>query len=432
MKKRLLDLVAPVRPAHGDRGYRRLLRWAALPVTDRRWAAPLCAAALGFGLFAGVAIGPGATGTFATGVPPVIEFPGLLEGGEEGGEAEAAAGGRGGDVLAEAGEEGGEAFREEASSSAFESFPESEAAETPAAPAAPAPEDAPEDEAEPEEPPQTMAGLVVHANPAAGSYTVVEAGGLMSAIHAAKLPAPGAKVSAPVRTLANGTFAEVGKRRQTGKRTSTSIAGIVTFVDADPAAPAYAVSKRGVSLLVRVHPDPTGAAPALPQLGAYAAVTVDIEKAPSGTAAPAAEAAAETPAAAEAPAVAPAPACASNPAEPLVIPAPTAVLWQREVEADGAPFASSDFEGVVTAICPTEAKLAMSGDDLRQGGRDILFAVPKSIDLKGVKVGDSVAATATIEADGSLRLTGLASDERTKGADDAKATQGDLVSQTPR
>ena len=65
------------RPA-ADRGYRRLLRWAALPVTNRRWAAPLAALALGFGLFAGVAIGPGATGTLATGAPQVIELPSLL------------------------------------------------------------------------------------------------------------------------------------------------------------------------------------------------------------------------------------------------------------------------------------------------------------------------------------------------------------------
>ena len=35
------------------------LRWAALPIIDRRWTAPLSAIALGFGLFVGVAIGPG-------------------------------------------------------------------------------------------------------------------------------------------------------------------------------------------------------------------------------------------------------------------------------------------------------------------------------------------------------------------------------------
>jgi hypothetical protein len=59
----------------------KLLHWAALPVRDRRWAAPLSAVALGFGLFVGVAIGPGAAGTFGTGVAQVIEIPGF--GGEE-------------------------------------------------------------------------------------------------------------------------------------------------------------------------------------------------------------------------------------------------------------------------------------------------------------------------------------------------------------
>ncbi len=434
--KRLLDLVAPVRPANGDRGYRRLLRWASLPVTDRRWAAPLCAAALGFGLFAGVAIGPAATGTFATGVPPVIELPGLLNGGGEDGAAEASAE-AGGDAFAEAGDEGGEALPEEASSATFESLPEGEAAEAPAEPAPPAAEAEPEDEAEPEEPAQTMAGLVVHANPAAGSYTLVEAGGLLSAIHAAKLPPPGAKVSVPVRTLANGTSAEDGKRKQTGRRTGARIAGIVTFVDPNPTAPSYAISKRGVSMLIRVRPDPSGAAVALPQLGAYATVAVEIEKPPAGAglppaAAPTSSEATVAPAPPADPSPAAAPTCAPDPAQSLTTPAPVAILWQQQLDAGGAPFASSDFAGVVSAICPQQAQLALSGDDLRQSGKDIVFAVPDSIDLSGLKVGESVAATAAIEADGSLRLTGLAGDERTKGADDAEAAQGDLASQAPK
>jgi hypothetical protein len=436
--RRLLDLVAPVRPPGAERGYRRLLRWAALPVTDRRWAAPLAALALGFGLFAGVAIGPGATGTLATGAPQVIELPSLLAGGdgEEGEVAEAGGGGE------HAFAEGGEAAlpEGEASSSAFEtSFPEAEeATESPAPEPAPT-EEEPADEAEAEEPAQVMGGVVVHANPAAGSYTVAEAGGLMNAIHTAELPVPGTRVSVPVRTLANGTYAEDGKRKQSGRRTSATIAGVVTFVDADPAAPAYAVSKRGTSVLVHVHPDPTGVAPALPQLGAYATVAVAIERAPAEPPPPpAAEPPAVPPPAPPAPADAPAalplpaPACAPDPARPPSVPFPTALLWQSGVDADGAPFASSDFEGVVTAICPSEAKLALSGDDLRQSGKEILFTVPRGIDLRGLKLGDSVAASAKFEADGALTLTGLASDERTKGADDATATQGDLASHKPK
>jgi hypothetical protein len=409
-----------------------LLRAAALPVTDRRWAAPLCAAALGLGLFAGVAIGPGASGTYATGVPPVIELPGLLGGGGQGhGERGEAAGGQG-EAFAAGGEgESGEAIPEEAGSSAFEaSFPEEEAPEEETSQAPPEKE-APTDDPEAEEPAQTIAGLVVHANPAAGSYTVVEAGGLLSAVHAAKLPAPGTKVTVPVRTLANGTFAEDGKRKGTGRRASATVAGIVTFVDADPAAPAYAVSKRGVSMLIRVRPDPAGAAPTLPALGAYATVSVEIEKPLAGAGLP--------PAAAPAPGeavVAPAPpadpTCAPDPAQPVTVPAPPAILWQQKLDADGAPFASGDFAGVVTAICAGEGELALSGDDLRQAGEDILFAVPKTIDIGALEVGDSVAATAAIETDGTLRLSGLASDERVKGADDAKAAQGELASQTPK
>lgn len=428
-----------------------LLRAAALPITNRRWAAPLCAAALGLGLFAGIAIGPGAPGTLATGTPQVIELPSLLADSGGGVEEVSKPGGEGG-AFAAAGEEGGGEValpEEEASSSAFEAFPETEEApEAPASEPAPSAEEEPADETEAEEPAQMMAGLVVHANPAAGSYTVVEAGGLMNAVHAAKLPVPGTKVSVPVRTLANGTYAEAGKRKQSGKRSSVTIAGVVTFVDPDPASPAYAVSKRGVSVLVRVRPDPTGAPPALPQLGIYATVNVEIERLQSATGAGAA-AAAETapaplptapsptqPAVPVPPTGAPASpvtasACAPGPTQPLVVPAATAVLWQNSVDADGAPFASSDFAGVVTALCPAEAKLALSGDDLRQGGADIVFTVPQSVDITGLTVGDSVAATAKIETGGALTLTGLASDERSKGADDAKTAQGDLASHKP-
>ena len=46
-----------------DRAARTVLRASRLVVTDRRWAATLAAMALGFGLFLGVAIGPGAAGT---------------------------------------------------------------------------------------------------------------------------------------------------------------------------------------------------------------------------------------------------------------------------------------------------------------------------------------------------------------------------------
>lgn len=427
--RRLLDKVAPVRPPGADRGYRRLLRWAALPLTDRRWAAPLSALALGFGLFAGVAIGPGTTGTLATGTPRLIELPSLLAG--DGGDVEEAgtAGGEAGAFAESTG--GGESEALPAESGFAELEPEFAAAAAPSEEATTPAREPEEPEAGGEPEAEPVSGVVVHANPAAGSYTIAAAGGVLEAIHAPKPPRPGARVAVAVGVLANGTLTEVGKRKLSGSRARATIAGTVSFVEVDPAAPAYAVSKRGTSVLIRVRPDPSGAPPALPQLGAYATVVVDIEKVRPGTVLPA-PAPVPVPAPPPAEAQPPAPACAPDPLQPPAIPAATAVLWQSEVQAGGAPFASSDFAGVVMAICPSEAKLLLSADDLRQSGRDIALTVPRSIDLTGLEIGDSVLATADFEAGGGLGLTGLAGNERRKGADDATATQGDLASRPPR
>jgi hypothetical protein len=404
-------------------GYRRLLRWAALPVTDRRWGATLAAVALGFGLFVGVALGPGTSGSIA-GVAQIIEEeePATLAaadtGEAEGGEESAAETGN----FEEESLGGEESFSEEGfEEESFEFGAEEEtepfAEETPATTPA---ETEPEDEGGSEEGQTvTAAGTVAHANPAAGSYALVEQGGTLAAIHAKQLPIAGAKVSVPVRALANGTFLEAGPRKQAGTKPSVEFSGIVTYADADPAAPAYSVSKRGVSLLVRVHPDPAGTAPALPALGAYATVSAAIEPLPAPAVPPAAPA--------PDPAAQPAPLCDGQPPVPPPVPPPAANLWQTELDADGVPFSYSDLAGVVTAVCPAEAKLFVSADDMREGGADVAIAVPKAISTKKLKPGDSVAATADIGKDGSLTLKGLASDERTKGADDAKATQGDLV-----
>ena len=48
----------------------------------------------------------------------------------------------------------------------------------------------PAEEKEPVEP-QTLAGVVVHVNPAAGSYALAESGGALDAVHAGKAPARG-------------------------------------------------------------------------------------------------------------------------------------------------------------------------------------------------------------------------------------------------
>ena len=277
MIDRIRDALAPPKTAEsGDTGYRRLLRWASLPVTDRRWAAPLAAIALGFGIFAGVAIGPGAAGTLATGAPQVIEIPDLSGSADEG----SGGGGEAAPPIAAAPESSESLIGEEESSASFapvapleeEAF-ESAGAEEESAPAA-----APKEEKEPAQPEeQELTGTVVHVNPAASSYTVAETGGVMSAVHAGKLPAPGIAVEVPIKALANGTLGEAGTRRKTAGKAVAELAGIVTFVKADPAAPAYAISNRGSSVLVHVQPDPSGALSPLPVLGAYATVQVAIE-----------------------------------------------------------------------------------------------------------------------------------------------------------
>jgi hypothetical protein len=429
---RLRDLLAPRRPVPAaDTGYRRLLRWAALPVTDRRWAAPLAAVALGFGLFAGVAIGPGAAGTLATAPFQVIEVPGLGGGSDEGGDE---GGGEAASVTAKPESSGGSGGQEESSAGFAPVVPleeeplEPSAEEEPRDPApTPKKEEAPAPEA------QLLTGTVVHVNPAASSYTVAEAGGAMSAVHAGKLPRAGTEVEVPIRALANGTMAEAGKRQRSGSQKRVTLVGIVTFVDPNPTAPAYTVSSRGSSLLVHVRPDPAGAVPPLPVFGAYASVAAEIEVPASPTESPPPTSDAASPTTTTSPAeVAPVPAgaCIPDPAQPPLPPVQLkSILWQRQVSADGAPFTHGDFEGIVTAVCPATAQILLSADDVRASGEDVLVAVPPEIVANELVVGDSVIASADIGADGLLTLTGLASDERLPGADDAKATQGDLVAQ---
>jgi hypothetical protein len=235
----------------------------------------------------------------------------------------------------------------------------------------------------PEEPEaEGLSGTVVHVDKPAGSYTVAEVGGLMSAVHAGKLPATGTEIEVPIRALANGTLAEAGERLKTKTTKAAELAGIVSFVDADPLAPAYTVSNKGTSALVHVTPDPSGALPELPALGAYVTVKAGIE---------------------------------------------AGRLTQTELNGGGAPFTHVELEGIVGTVEAEATHLPISADDIRESGLDITLDVPAGIDVTKLTAGDSYLASADIGADGTLTLTGLADDERIKGAEDAKTAQGDLV-----
>lgn len=416
--KRLPDLRPKLREARaglpGDLRELRdaVLRAVSLVVTDRRWAAPLSAMALGFGLFLGVAIGPGATGTLATGADSIIAIaapggqdePEPVEASEEpepwGSEAEAEA------PLPET-----ESFEEPAfteTESFEEPAPVEPFSEEEASPAEPPAEEEPEEEGEL----QRLQGTVVHANPAAGSYTMAIAGGELVSLHASKLPLAGEKLTAEAEPLPNNTFVEE-ERERSGTAKQASIRGVVTHVDADPTDPTYTLSGRGSSILVHV---PASPAPQLPSLGAYATAEVGIEKPP-----PAGEAPAEAPAAEPATPSACAPDPALKPA-----PEPKRIVVQRELKAEPEPATYVDLAGIVSAVCPATSQLLLSADDLRAGGDDLLLAVPARLETDGLKPDESVVATATVEEDGTLTLAGLASDEGRKGAEASALAQGDL------
>ena len=301
----------------------RVLRAFSLVVTDRRWAAPLSAMALGFGLFIGVAVGPDAAGSLA-GSPLIVELPALrarTDRGRSGGGGEHP-------VLVRSRAARGRWRRWGGAIGALPAPPPPAPEEAPAPKKEPAPaprEDEAEEESEAEEA-LPLEGVVVHANQAAGSYAIAIKGGELISIHAKTLPAPGSKLKLSAVRLENGTFEEAEKPKTTGKAATASFRGIVTYVDPNPAAPAYTVSGRGSSILVRVRPEPSGAAPALPAIDSYATVEVSIAKATATSIL------APLPPAATEPA---APTCAPEPGQaPLKSVEPAADLWQEKIETE--------------------------------------------------------------------------------------------------
>ncbi len=359
-------------------------RGAALIVTNRRWGATLSAAALGFGIFAGVAIGPGASGSLAGGAPQLIALaPPAAEGEGEGGAEFDGSSESSGGFGSSFGASGGE-------TESFEAFPSAaplaggSAEPLPVAEEGPAAEPKAPPSAEEEGPEATaLAGTVAHVNKAAGSYSLAIKGGELVPVHASKLPQAGSKLSVEAVQLANGTFAEEGERERKGAAKVASVRGVVTDVNEDPAAPAYTLSGRGASLLVRVEPDPTGAMPELPPRGAYATVEASIE--------------------------------------------PGADLAQRKIELEpGEPSTYLDLAGIYAGPDPETGQLLLSSDDTRAGKRDLQLTVPARIKTTKLEAGDSYLATAEIKPDGTLELAGIASDEQRKGADDDDSAQGDL------
>ncbi len=431
------------------------IAWAALPLNDRRWAAPLAAIALGFGIFAGIAIGPGASGTFA-GAAQVIKLPASLFAGDGGGSSSPADSSA--SSVPPASELAGPVGNVSSGGggSTVPVAPPVTPLPSPPAPApAPAPAPTPtsrpnpnpgdnqndDQENKPPPKPETASGTVIHTNPAAQSYTLAAPDGQATVIHASKLPSPTTKLEVPIRLLANGTYAEDGGRTEEGHTGTAKLTGFVTFVD--PAAGVYSVSRRAVSALIHVAADGS-AAPKVPLLGANATVDVRIRKT--------SQAATQRPrsrtgrvahgtgsgglfsllsaiaSAASSADPQPSPGgCSADPATPPEPITATAELWQKQLKTSGDPSTYSDFAGITEAVCPGSHQISVSADDIRESDQDLMFTVPKDIDLRPFKAGRSIALTSLIGADGSLSLTGIARDDGVTGADDSSAAQGDLA-----
>ena len=395
----------PIRPDRRCVARFLTLRWAALPIVDRRWTAPMAAAALGFGLFVGVAIGPGTQGTQGASGPisvQVAEPPPdqtatvPSDTGNGSGAGKPQEGSRGGDDTGSLPDSPAPPLGAPApppattppittppvtSAPPITSTPSTSTTTTTTEPA--------------EEPTEPLSGTVVHINPAADSYTIADSGSLI-AIHSHHPPNLGKSIEVDGERLANGTYAEAGNRSEHGSSGQASFGGTVSF--SDPREDIYTVSAPGVSLLVRgkAGHDP-------PRLGDNVEVRARIADNPDplSVTGPGQEG------------------CGTPP--PLPKP-PRAALEQVGLRIDDAA-SSTDVEAIVEGVCRESHKLVVSADDIRESGRDIGILVPEEFKLNRIDPGDVLRLTTNILNGGSLQLSTIAGDKGGKGADDPDLVQ---------
>jgi hypothetical protein len=386
---------APAAPA-------RQHRWLGFLPMPLQTASSFAALALGFGFIIGTAISPNVAGIIAAPAPPVVvaqappsEPPAPATGG---------GGGGGGGVAAAT-------------------------AATAPAPAATTPTSTGGGggggkKPKPQKPTATtFSGTVVRVNPVAGSYTI-STGGLI-AIHADSLPKVGNQVQAPVRSLANGTFAESGARTQTGTADSSSFSGTVTYcadlenpsAACDGSSPTdhyvYTVSSVGASVLVSA-PHAQGPPPAL---GSQVTVGVHIGD-PFQAVSPL------SPLPTDPSCTPPYDEAHGQPASPP----PTPELTQTSVQVSGQA-TNATFEAVFQTVCPAgQPRLIVSADDIREAGRDLAaMPVPTGIDTTRLTPGEAVQVAVDVAPTGTLTLKGITSDQGVAGADDPSQGQGTLV-----
>jgi hypothetical protein len=268
----------------------------------------------------------------------------------------------------------------------------------------PPPVTTPADEAAPEptepaaEPTAPLEGTVVHLNPEAVGYTIATDDGELIAIHSREAPRVGRVVEVKARSLANGTYAEEGNRKQREARGRVAFDGTVSF--SDPKTGAYTVSAPGTSLLVR-----GGAQRTPPAVGERVEVEARIADRPE-------------------------PLAVTPPGEdgcgkPPQVPKPPAVALEQIGlrVAEGEPAASTDVEGIVEGVCREARKLIVSADDVRESGRDVAIAIPEAIRVAALEPGQVLKLEVEITRRGTLKLSTVAGDEGAKGADDTDLVQ---------
>lgn len=409
----------PIRPDRRSALRFASMRWAALPIVDRRWTVPMAAVALGFGLFIGVAISPGADGTLGQSAPVVVQVPAPAP--------PLTAQSRGGTAPSKSpGGQGSSGPKLPASTSSPSTGAPALTSPTPSTPPAYTPPSyttpsytppltttppvtttpsvTTPSETSPGTtdavPTTTLTGTVVHLNPKAGSYSIADDSGRLIAIHSQHLPTPGDVIEVPATTLANGTYGEDGDRDRQDSRNSATFSGTVTFKDS--AAGGYTVSAPGVSAFVRTTKE-------LPRLGATVEVKARFADPPRRD---------DTPAGTE-----PAQVCGDPPAQPA---RPSSTLEQVESSVTDNGDGTGDVEGIVQGVCRDDRKLIVSADDVRESRSDIAVSVPKELRIAHLKPGDVLYLTTKIRDNGSLEATGISDDQRQRHADNVERIQGDL------
>lgn len=234
-------------------------------------------------------------------------------------------------------------------------------------------------------PPEQLAGAVVHVNERADSFTLAAPDGELTAVHAARLPELGDEVRVKAQLLGNGTYAGARPDKR-GRATDAAVSGVVSW--SDPALRVYAVSARGVSMLVAAPPaDPALPPPPPPPApGILVDVTVAFAAPPAGQKGP--------------------------------------DLAQQALTERGPAKDPVELSGLVQAADEATRLVTISADDQGLSGVLLPVRVPDTFDLKAFRPGRPVTFSATVEPDGSFLALGAGRDDGRKGAADEESLQG--------